>query len=496
MKSFKEHINEAVGVERIRKVRKAIERVNKTKLKPETWGFDIEFYYPENYNLDDSIKEWMKVIEKRGFLYDGFREWWYNHENYPGYISMDDWDYENEKPEPENYDEGSEDYHYKRDLDIYNRERGDMADSIETFIADEQDYLYDYATETMDKAAQYIEMPMDAEGKIGEYTNIIENLGENVGREDQQHDGDVDYSDTWNVHMDGGGVPEIASRILTTRDFGLVRELLNNLKNEKTSDGTSAHIHIGLPIGFDLFSLLSLFVLVDEKNIKERLPKRLFGQFAAMSDATTRKINKLLMNLLQDRTYKVLYRNNQKWGIVTDDSFRNSSIGIRYVDNKLIKGDKDLMQLKKLIQNGDIKITSKRVWRTNSGKTKTEVTINYMWLKFDNHPFVADYKKIRLLDDNGRLNLDSSIVDNMLEQVQEKHSGINFGYYKDRNVIEFRYLSSEILGSVDEFFKYVNYFMYLPMIAMRSKRIRIGDFILQKKEDGNVVAIASPKVNK
>jgi hypothetical protein len=201
------------------------------------------------------------------------------------------------------------------------------------------------------------------------------------------------------------------------------------------------------------------------------------------------------MDYLQNNTYRVKYRNNAKWNLVNNKNFMYGRNIVWYNEGKLIKGDRDILALKQLIKNGDIKIRNKRVVKKNTEGQKHYVEINYEWLKFDNNPNISDYKKVQLLDEDGRLHLDKSVIMDMLAKVEEKMSGINISYYQERNVIEFRYLSSEILGSVDEFFKYVNYFMYLPMIAMRSKRIRIGDFILQKKEN-EVIAIASPKENK
>lgn len=87
--------------------------------------------------------------------------------------------------------------------------------------------------------------------------------------------------------------------------------------------------------------------------------------------------------------------------------------------------------------------------------------------------------------------LDDTIVSYIMDKIVEKFSGINISYYGQRRTIEFRYLSSQILGNIDEFLKFVEYFLRVPDIALRAKRINLDGLILRKTENGIAAQIKS-----
>lgn len=102
---------------------------------------------------------------------------------------------------------------------------------------------------------------VEADVDIEEAILFLHNNGENVKR------GDDSESDVWAVGMDINNV-EIRSKHMTIRDIPILKKVLGWLRGKETNDNTSAHVHIGLPEGFNAFNLICLWDLVDEKQVK------------------------------------------------------------------------------------------------------------------------------------------------------------------------------------------------------------------------------------
>lgn len=494
-------------MDRMRGVHKGFDKLAKKKgkkiFKPSTWGFDIEFnYYSPDKQFDELLKLWKEYIKTHKVFYNKFIEEMSNKDEYPGYNNIESWISDNDKngfdeyslPHDNyqawvknNYNENN--YNEKKDiaLNYYNR-KSNMIDSINYWKGWEDNYLTDYASETISNSYDYIDIPDNSETKKNEYISILEKLGEKCS------EGSEDYLNFWNVHLDGGGWPEIASRILTTKDFGLVRKLLNALSDEETSNGTSAHLHIGMPSNFDMFSLLSLFVLVDEESIKNRLPTRLFSTFSKLSkNITWGLLGKLARINREGKVWKVEYKNDEiKYHYDYPTNFIINEIIFDY-SNGIINKTPDYLKFKKLFSTKSIRIINKVVDKNDHGIKYLQIF--YKWVDFDLHPKIKNITEINLRDSAGNIIINEKIIKDLVYDMMEKMSGINYSYLSSRNTIEFRYLSSDILNNIDEFFKYVNYFLYIPNVAEKAKRIRFGNYVLHKRGE-DILMVFAPKKDK
>lgn len=527
MQSFTEFFNlhiEKIGLDRVRQVKKAFnkiakkervtnkragmppkEKTNNIRFKPGTFGFDIEFAYESEPDIDQN---WIKYMQQKQPWIDKFHDWISLEKEIEEPESLDDWEHDNPMPEkvgerarpdPSQYEEGEADPLYRKALDDWEDHRETYEAYIDVYdewesererIENAMDYWNDnlknwwteFALDTIDQASNYISVE-NTEMKLEQYGEILDSLGESWKLEDEHEN----YTKDWNLSVDGskGNPPEIASRILTYKDMGMVKELLAELGNEQTSNGTSAHIHIGLPKDFDAFAVLTLFQLVDEKYIKERLPTRMFSSFAKFANNTINKVERIILPMIHKNEslwYRTNNRTKHKELISTDDKRMSETqqLNIFFDKDGNVTNREDMDWLKQKVKSKTIKIVEKR-----GNKKLGYMVVYYTYIDQSKGPFTFDKVKIDTSDEK-TLILKNDIVDFIIEKITEKHSGINISYYKDRNVIEFRYLSSDILGDPDEFLEFINYFLFVPHVAQRAKRIKLGEMELRKIDDNKV----------
>ena len=524
--NFKQHFSlflDAVKIDRLRKIRKSFDKIDKKrgkkKFRPGTFGFDIEFDYEQD---PDQTDEWADYVFDHQHLFRSEFMEWMSKEHDIYFLDMDEWDelypgpeevLPMDEPERDNYESDEEfddavdiwqahrqDYEtYVAEKEEWESNRQDAEKDVYDFERNEKDYWHDFANqEISDQMHEHLNYKADSDSKLDEYQRIIEyKLGESTQRENSGEAND--YQNNWILSIDGGGQPEIASRILTTKDIPIVRKLLSHLEDEPTSNGTSAHIHIGLPDGFDTFALFALFGLVDEQTIVNRLPDRQFGNFANLSDITIRKIKKILVPIVQQN--KPLWKRTVKetgYSSVVSDEVKESathSLSV-YVDKngRPIPGEHNEQEIEtykkflKLYRDKDVEIVGNvpAKYRISDRKKRPRSQyrhIVYKYINPDKDPI--KWEPIPIVKHAGdQTILDDTIVSYIMDKIVEKFSGINISYYGQRRTIEFRYLSSQILGNIDEFLKFVEYFLRVPDIALRAKRINLDGLILRKTENG------------
>lgn len=533
--SFKEFFvaQEAVKIDRFRKVRKSLDKVNKKKKQkkfiPGTFGFDIEFDYEEN---PDMTEEWRNyVLDNKDEFADKFREWLYT-EHDLSFWDITEWEAKNpspdrvlpmEEPNRADYDTDEEytdaveiwedhqmDYeNYESELEEWTKQQSYVEEQNEEWETayDRQEYWKSFADDIDFEISNYIDFKDDSESRLNVYQNIIERkLQESTQREG---DGENNYEDNWILSIDGGGQPEIASRILTRADIPVVRKLLSHLEDEPTSDGTSAHVHIGLPKDFDIFSLFALYGLVDEEYIKKLLPNRKFGDFANLSSTTINKIKNILFPVIGG---------NPLWKkiVVTDEGIRRTflvsdeqkkmqdSYTLSFYLNEQggveDKTDETYLRFRKLWKDKKIEIVNKRYPTIlskvrefpNRFSRRGFMEIRYKYIDPEDDP--VKWEEIPIVKDNrDRVVLDDEILDYVLNKITDKFSGINISYFKQRRTIEFRYLSSQILSDVESFLMFIEYFLRIPDIAMQARRINLNGIVLQKTDDGIAASISDIK---
>jgi hypothetical protein len=426
---FKEFFLEEVSFKRARKIQNQFKKI--FKYSPGTFGFDIEFDYQNELDLDGgyyaSITNWANNIKRTPHLYDKFLKWFQTH---PEFKSK------------------------KTALLMYAQKTFD-----------------DLTKEESEKFTP------NTENKIEQYTEMLRGLGEKV------NDGfdDVDFTKEWVVNMDEGGQPEIASRILTTEDFPLLKRFFKELRGEETSAGTSAHIHIGVPENFDMFSLLALYFLVDEKYIQEILPKRDFAKWAELS-SNLRRVFSVNISAFVNSNYakmiKVEYKNPKKTIYMTPNMLNRLHIKTYRVkiDNSTGEEieDDNLKEVQKLLKDSDVESIDFDKWN-DDGET------------YGKHPDFTfeeiDKKEIS----DGVWEIEEGILTHWLKSVEKKMNGVNTTYFDKRKTIEFRYLSSEILDKPSNFLRFIRYFLLLPEIASRTKKLELDKWRLQKQ--GNKIRI-------
>lgn len=137
---------------------------------------------------------------------------------------------------------------------------------------------------------------IDAEQGIEDAYDFLESLGENVRKDDKAD------KDTWAVGEDGPNV-EMRSRHMsqTGHDFDIINKVGNWISNQPTHGKTGMHIHIGVPRDFDVFDLLAMSTLVDEKAIQSEVSlDRDFNSYA--------KFRRSLSNAIFSRIYDYMRR--------------------------------------------------------------------------------------------------------------------------------------------------------------------------------------------
>jgi len=435
---FKEFFLEEVSFKRARKVQNQFKKI--FKYSPGTFGFDIEFDYNEKGTIEypEYEKLWLYIIKQTPKLMADFEEW------------------------------------YAR--------QGNTLLSIS-----KESELLRYAKITISDAEDYIRFPT-TDNKIDEYTDILTDLGEKVN--DGFEEDKIDFTKEWVVNMDGGGQPEIASRILTTDDFPLLKRFFKELRGEKTSAGTSAHIHIGVPENFDMFSLLALYFLVDEKYIQEILPKRDFTKWAELS-SNLRRVFSVNISAFVNSDYakmiKVDYKNPKKTVYLTPNMFDKIHIKTYRIkiDNSTGEEieDENWKEVQKLLKDSDVESIDFDKWN-DDGET---IGSYYVRWKYGKHPDFTFEEIDRKEISDGVWEIEEGILTHWLKSVEKKMNGVNTTYFDKRKTIEFRYLSSEILEKPSNFLRFIRYFLLLPEIASRTKKLELDKWRLQKH--GNKIRI-------
>jgi len=139
----------------------------------------------------------------------------------------------------------------------------------------------------------------DMGGGIESAYNLLDSLGEDVRKDDKPD------KDTWAVGEDGPNV-EIRSRHMrqTGNDFNIISKVGNWVSDQATHGKTGMHIHIGVPSDFDMFDVLAMSTLVDEKAIKSAVAMdRDFNSFA--------KLRRSLSNAIYNRIHEYMRRQSE-----------------------------------------------------------------------------------------------------------------------------------------------------------------------------------------
>ena len=127
---------------------------------------------------------------------------------------------------------------------------------------------------------------VDAEQGIDNAYDFLESLGEDVRKDDKPD------KNTWAVGEDGPNV-EIRSRHMsqTGHDFDIISKVGNWVSDQPTHGKTGMHIHIGVPRDFDMFDVLAMSTLVDEKAIQSEVSvDRDFSSYAKFRRSLTNGI--------------------------------------------------------------------------------------------------------------------------------------------------------------------------------------------------------------
>lgn len=155
---------------------------------------------------------------------------------------------------------------------------------------------------------------------------------------------------SWNIFEDEAGIVEIASPILTTKDFGFLQVLLSYLSDKTFDVGTGLHVHIGMPKDIDAFDLLSIAYIIDEKSIldiadrseeslsnysreKKDLFRSLYMELSSKTYSNVEMINLLNLNL------------GKHLGTNIIKSFiEHGTVEIRYLSSKIVKNPNKLLE--------------------------------------------------------------------------------------------------------------------------------------------------------
>lgn len=297
---FESYIKEAVvPFKKRREVRKGMAKKHGKKvLKPYTFGFDIEFSVP----LDEEYIRYMLgnyEFHAPPHQHDYIKWVGENVANDPEYEDINDWKIHNPEPDQDDYTANVD----KLDSDeIDNEEKYDTAYNLDYEAwksdYDEWDYRRDEVNKKISAFQNALENSDDAfkqylidSGQWKKWVNIdggnidyvIEEIERDLRDELMPYRDEMDedtYSDDeglmgWDVSEDEARNYEITSPILSTKDIPMVKDVLSIIGNYgEANGGTSAHIHIGIPDGFDFFDLIVLYDLVDEDKITQFQPNR------------------------------------------------------------------------------------------------------------------------------------------------------------------------------------------------------------------------------
>ena len=189
-------------------------------------------------------------------------------------------DYANEEEYNQAY-EKYDDIRNEVDSDYVRWQRRHMDEHVDEFISSliRSSTWTDYISEDEYKI-------VDAEQGIDDAYDFLESLGEDVRKDDKPD------KNTWAVGEDGPNV-EIRSRHMsqTGHDFDIISKVGNWVSDQPTHGKTGMHIHIGVPRDFDMFDVLAMSTLVDEKAIQSEVSvDRDFSSYAKFRRSLTNGI--------------------------------------------------------------------------------------------------------------------------------------------------------------------------------------------------------------
>ena len=338
---WESYVKEAVvPFNKRREIRKGLAKKHGRKeLKPYTFGFDIEFSVPLDedsirgrleyyeFHIEPHQHDYVEWIEERLDLDE------------PDYEDVDSW--ESDHPEPDqddftsNYDnvdsdDYEESYEYsdaltdaeeKDELEYeaahakWEQARDEAAEEISNYYSQREHYLEnsgdEYIQHLIDTGGwkEYVnsdsgEIDYEIEYVQDEIRDVVEEYKSNMDKEEYEElYGDNDLMG-WGVSEDEVRNYEVTSPVLTTKDIPMIVDVLNVIGNMgEANEGTSAHIHIGIPDDFDFFDLMVVYDLVDEERIQNLQPRRKLN-YAALKTSFFRKV------------FYYLYRNNKDGDLV------------------------------------------------------------------------------------------------------------------------------------------------------------------------------------
>jgi hypothetical protein len=264
----------------------------------------------DDYGLSDAYDEWLD--QQREYLVgrwakysDGTPESVDDFDLSYGPISDDDYQEHISEPQEVNYKTEEE---YNDAYDKWSDKLNDVGYEYKRWDRNERHSYIDEYIRLLVRSGSWRDLipedeqgTVDIESGISNAIDLIETLGEPVRKDDKSD------STTWAVGEDGPNV-EIRSRHMkqTADDFRLISTVGNWVSDQSTSGTTGMHVHIGLPRDFDMFDLLAMTTLVDEKAVKQLTSiDRDFASYA--------KLRKSISNLILSRVREyILNQSNDK----------------------------------------------------------------------------------------------------------------------------------------------------------------------------------------
>lgn len=301
-----------------------------------------------------------------------------------GPVDVDTFTEYNHAPEPDKYENQEEYYEaeetwnntisdIKTQYSIWERADGGrehLSDYVSDLDASDYLDLGDYTADTMDStdeirlAVAYIKDKM--------HENVVYGGGCN--------------KTTWAVGEDAENI-EIRSKHLDQTEFHMVRDICSYVKNRETHGGTSAHVHIGLPKDFDVFDLLAISTLVDERAIKGAVgPGRELSSYAKLRDSlhnilisyivvlSGETVNPRVLHIPKDKLYSIMYSIDRNHGTNVTSMGGNGTIEFRYFDSTIAKNpEKFISWIKYFLLLPEVAKRRNRILLKGSGDDKRTI---------------------------------------------------------------------------------------------------------------------------
>ena len=281
------------------------------------YGSSYDYGLSDNYDQwldqqrEDTIKRWARRSDGTPESVDDFDL---------SYGPLSDDDYLEHISEPQNSDYNTEE-EYNDAHDKWSDKLNDVIYEYKRWDRNERhSYIDEYIRLLVRSGAWRDLIPEDEQGTvdvesgISNAVDLLEMLGEPVRKDDKAD------STTWAVGEDGPNV-EIRSRHMrqTADDFKLISTVGNWVSDQSTNGKTGMHVHIGLPKDFDMFDLLAMTTLVDEKAVKQLVSiDRDFASYA--------KLRRSISNLIISRVREYVIRQSENKPIPKSFVLTNSQM--------------------------------------------------------------------------------------------------------------------------------------------------------------------------